>query len=656
MDQQTEEKEIKDWTSVLYCPGNDILNQIYADWPGFRIKLILESAENFYTDIRRIQHLLTPPVDLKKDFSELTNDEKLPWLDFASALPSKLRTLNLFIRPWKEFCRTCLITDNDLEKLAAKDHRDIFSKKLLPRRSLIPFQFLTDAEKRFYIELNHLIPPVFKKAGYELVRPEEISEISDVLIRKFARAIHSRYQHESKRKGPVSKKSFYMPWIRPGSNAGNEYTSDFDDLPVDIQSSNLDNAYHIPTKLLAIGYKIRPVRKGFEASTLHLSEEEIETMAKVEHIRWCWDKILNGWFYGELKDTRKKIHPGIIPYEDLEESEKEKDRELVRLIPALLKDIDYEAFPVNPDKISKLPYAIKPHSSIHRILDETRKMNAQIRKLVTLSPETDKMVKARNTRIEEAIKEIESSYLYAQHIQKTFLPDNLYIREIFPDSFVLFKPRDIVSGDFYFFSRQGNNKIFAAADCTGHGIPGALLSIIGYGILDQAINELKLTEPPEILNHLYSRVHRFLRRNEDGTGLYDDLDIALCIFDVESNLLNYAGVSSPLYHLSEKGLIEYKSQNSIEECCESARSPFVSERIQLKQGDTIYLFSDGYIDQFGGSSHKKYQSGRFKDLLLAIRNLSMPEQSDRLYEELERWRDENDEDQTDDILVTGIRI
>ncbi|HBE41472.1 MAG TPA: hypothetical protein DDW27_09755 [Bacteroidales bacterium] len=653
MDLQTEEKEIKEWISVLYCPDNDILNQISADWQKYRRKLICKLAENFYSDIRRIQHLLTSPVDLMKEFAELSNDERGPWLDFTSALPGKLRSLNLFIRPWKEFCRTCLIPDSDLEKLARNDYTNIFCPYLFPR---IPFQHLPDIEKRFYIELNHLIPPVLKKAGYELIRPEEISEISEIMVRKFARAIHSRYQHELKRKGPVSKKSFYMPWISTRKNRGSQYAYDFEDLPEEIRSSNLDNAYHIPTKLLAIGYKIRPVRKGFEVSTLHLSEEEIETMAKVEHIRWCWDKILNGWFYGEIKDTRKKTHPSIIPYEDLQESEKEKDRELVRLIPALLKDIGYEAFPVNPDKIGKLPYAIKPHSSIHRILNETRKMNTQIRKLVTLSPETDKMVKARNNKIEEAIKEIESSYYYAQHIQKTFLPDNLFIRECFPDSFVLFKPRDIVSGDYYFFSRQGNMKIFAAADCTGHGIPGALLSIIGYGILDQAINELKLTDPPEILNHLYSRVHRFLRRNEDGTGLYDDLDIALCTLDLKTNILNYAGVGAPLYHLSERGLIEYKYQNSIEECCESARSPFTSERIQMKQGDTIYLFSDGYIDQFGGRFHKKYQSGRFKDLLLAIRNLSMPEQSDHLYEEFERWRDENDEDQTDDILVMGIRI
>ena len=283
-------------------------------------------------------------------------------------------------------------------------------------------------------------------------------------------------------------------------------------------------------------------------------------------------------------------------------------------------------------------------------------MNAQIRSLVTLSPDVDEMVRSRNSKIEEAIMEIESGYNYAQHIQETFLPDDLYIRECFPESFVLFKPKDIVSGDFYFFSRNGSVVYFAAADCTGHGIPGALLSIIGYGILDQAVNELKLSDPRDILSHLYSKIHRFLRRDEEEAGISDDMDIALCALDTRTNILIYAGAGAPLYHLTRNGLIEYKPQNSPEDCSDQDKFSFVSERIRINYGDTIYLFSDGFADQFGGRSHKKYQSGRFKDLLLAIQSLPMPEQSDRLYEEFEKWRDENDEDQTDDVLVVGIKF
>ncbi|MBP1665344.1 MAG: rsbU 6 [Bacteroidetes bacterium] len=651
-----QEKELQEWISVLYNPDCELLREISSDWPKYRTIFIEQTAEHFYEDIRRTLHLFTSPVALDRDFNRLTEEQKSPWYYFASAVPSKLKSLKLLIRPYKEFCRTCLIPYDNLERFAEKDYENIFLTENPGRHVQVPFQLLSDKKKRFYIGLNHLIPYGLKKAGYELVRPEEVSEITDTMVRKLARAIHSRYQHEMNKRDPRSNKDSGVSRFFTSSDIETGGDIEFLDLPGDIRSSNLDNAVHIPTKLLAAGYKIRPVKKGFKPTTLRLSEQEIETMARVEHLRWCWDKILNGWVYGEMKDSLKKTHPSIIPYDDLDESEKEKDRELVRLIPALLKDINYEAYPIDPGKICKLPYAIKPHSSIHKILDETRRMNVHIRSLVTLSPEVDEMVRSRNSKIEEAIMEIESSYNYAQHIQETFLPDDLYIRECFPESFVLFKPKDIVSGDFYFFSRKGSVVYFAAADCTGHGIPGALLSIIGYGILDQAVNELKLSDPRDILNHLYSKIHRFLRRNEEDAGITDDMDIALCALDTGTNILTYAGAGAPLYHLTRNGLIEYKPQNSTEDCSEHGKFSFVSERIRIKNGDTIYLFSDGYADQFGGSSHKKYQSGRFKDLLLAIRNLPMPEQSDRLYEEFEKWRDEKNEDQTDDVLIIGIRI
>ena len=145
--------------------------------------------------------------------------------------------------------------------------------------------------------------------------------------------------------------------------------------------------------------------------------------------------------------------------------------------------------------------------------------------------------------------------------RRLFLPDDLYIRECFPDSFVLFKPKDIVSGDFYFFSKQEHLIIFAAVDCTGHGIPGALLSTLGYGILDQAVNEIKLTDPSHILHHLYSKIHRYLRNDTEGTGISDDMDIILCILDTRTNILTYSGVKNPLYRVTKGELIEYQAQN-----------------------------------------------------------------------------------------------
>ena len=648
------DSKAQSWQEIVYSPDNSLKRKIALNWPEYKSIFIDRIAEHLYKDIQRTKHLIISPHIFKKGFDKLPESEKSAWYEYAVNIPKKLRSLNLFIRPYKDFCRTCLIPYRDLEIMASEDHYiDCQRKK---SGSFVTYRDLPGERKRFYIELNHLIPVALKKIGYEIIRTEEITEISEKMILKFARAIHSRYLHEIRKGDNGSQKSTYLSWIHKTADTRNKPVGNFDDLPEEIKHSNLDNAFQIPAKLLSVGYTIRPVRKGYRPPALHLREDEIETMARVEHIRWCWDKILHGWIFGKTKDARKKTHPAIIPYEDLSESEKEKDRELVRLIPALLQDVDYEAVHVNPEKISKLPYAIKPLSSIQRILDETEKMNLQIRKLVALSPGVEEIEEVRNKKIEEAVKEIESSYNYALHIQESFLPDNLYVRECFPDSFILFKPKDIVSGDFYFFSKQDNIIIFAAADCTGHGIPGALLSTIGYGILGQAVNELKLTDPPDILQHLYSRMHRFLKLGEEKTGIRDDMDIALCNLDIRNHILTYSGIGNPLYYLNKGKLDEYRPGNFRKNYDEHDEHEYISDRIHINTGDSIYLLSDGYADQFGGSNHKKYQSSRLKNFLINNQKLPMPEQGDKLYEEIEKWREVNNEEQTDDILVIGIRI
>jgi serine phosphatase RsbU (regulator of sigma subunit) len=654
------------WSKVKYNRGNLLIQDISIGRNKYKKIFINQIAEGLYKDIQQLRNLITGSDTLNEEFKNLTKAEKSFWYDYAAEIPNKLRALSLFIRPFDDFCRTCIITDKEITTLVQMDQdkycreltsRDLTNQSTRTNKSRIlsaqkSFQSSMKDWKLFYLELNYLIPVRLKKTGYEIIRHEEAVEINMSMIKKLARAIHSKYLHEIRNQSTRANNYFFY---NPG-DFRNQYTSDFNDLPAEIKNSNIDNATHIPTKLLSIGYKIRHVKKGFKPVALHLNKEEIETMSRVEHIRWSWEKRLNGWIFGSIKDDIKKTHPSLIPYEELSESEKEKDRELVKLIPALLQDIDYEAFPISPNRINKLSYAIKPQSSIHKILDETRELNDQIRKLVTLTPEIEEMVRIRNKKIEEAISEVEGSYKYAQHIQETFLPDDLYVRECLPDSFILFKPKDIVSGDFYFFSKQEHLIIFAAADCTGHGIPGALLSTLGYGIIDQAVNEIKLTDTSYILHHLYSKIHRFLRNDEEGTGISDDMDVILCILDNRTNILTYSGVKNPLYHITKGELIEYRAKNFSEDCNENEECQFTSEKIQLNTGDTIYLCSDGYIDQFGGKHHKKYQSARFKCLLQNIQDCSMSEQSDRLYEEIEQWREDNDEDQTDDILVIGIRI
>ncbi len=670
MDGNFEQEEILKWTEIFFDPDREFLKDISQNTDKHKKVFIDQIAKSLYEDMRRARMLITAPFTFNKEFDDLSAEEKKVWFDYASEIPAKLKSLNLFIRPYKDFCRTCIITDTDIEKLACMDHEyylrhslishsgqgknNLNTKRIKPGH--VPFHSIPGARKWYFKELNYLIPPQLKKIGYEIIRPDEIYDLSSPMIKNLARAIHSRYLQKMRSLDANKETDLKNTITNSQDDSGSQVRTDFDNLPEDIKYSNRDNALHIPTKLLSIGYKIRPVKKGFKSVTLHLNKAEIEMMAFVEHIRWSWDKRLNGWIYGNVKDISNKVHPGLIPYQELPESEKEKDRELVRLIPYLLQDIDHEAYSAGRKKIRTHSYEIKPQSNIHMLLNETRQLNEEIKNIACAFPELDEKITIINNKIEETIKEVEGSYDYARHIQETFLPHDLFVRECFPDSFVLFKPKDIISGDFYFFSKQGHLVIFSAIDCTGHGIPGALLSTIGYGIIDQAVNEIKLTDPPEILQHLYSKVHRFLRWDEDETGLADAMDIALCKLDLRTNLLTYSGVKNPLYHIVNGELIEYRSNNFIENWNGNCECKFLSETIQLNIGDTIYLGSDGYTDQFGGKNHRKYQNGRFKTFLLDIQKYSMSEQSDKLYREIEDWRAQNNEEQTDDILVIGIKI
>jgi len=261
-----------------------------------------------------------------------------------------------------------------------------------------------------------------------------------------------------------------------------------------------------------------------------------------------------------------------------------------------------------------------------------------------------------NSKIEETIKEVAGGFSYAQHIQEVFLPEDLYIRECFPESFVLYKPKNIVSGDFYFFSKQGNVLLFALADCTGHGIPGALISTLAYSSLDQTVNVMKLSDPAEILRNVYLQIHRFFRRNSDQSGLQDDMDITMCHLDTETNILTYSGVGNLFYFVSNGKIIEIKSEYFKEDSNPANEYLFASNKLQLKNGDNLYISSDGYADQLGGKNRKRYQRKTLMDLLFKIHNSPMAEQSDMLYEEIEQWREEYFEEQTDDISIIGIRI
>jgi hypothetical protein len=203
-------KEILNWTRIIYKPDKELIKEISLNPARYKKLFIDQIAESLYEDMRRARQLITSPFTINKEFSNLTKDEKSVWINYASEIPGKLKALNLFIHPFKDFCRTCIITDKEIEKLACLDHELYFreSSPAISKNSKsfrtgkkgdtaqVTFQNLPGARKWYFKELNYLIPPQLKKIGYEIIRPDEAAEIDMIMIRRLAKAIHSRYLQE----------------------------------------------------------------------------------------------------------------------------------------------------------------------------------------------------------------------------------------------------------------------------------------------------------------------------------------------------------------------------------------------------------------------------------------------------------------------------
>ncbi len=257
-------------------------------------------------------------------------------------------------------------------------------------------------------------------------------------------------------------------------------------------------------------------------------------------------------------------------------------------------------------------------------------------------------------------QEILSSIRYARRIQEAVLPSEKRLSEHFSSSFVLLKPRDQVSGDFYWLRKDpepSNAVYFAAVDCTGHGVPGAFLSLMGKDILDRGIREPGVDSPSTVLDHLDNSIREtLLSGNADADNeMKDGMDLALCKLDQEKRSVRFAGANNPLYIIRDGELIELKgNKRAIGRSLKHTEEGFTEQHYKLQKGDTLFLFSDGYADQFGGEHGKKFKYSRFKELLCSIQTDSMAEQKRILDETIEEWR--NDLEQVDDILVLGLRI
>ncbi len=249
--------------------------------------------------------------------------------------------------------------------------------------------------------------------------------------------------------------------------------------------------------------------------------------------------------------------------------------------------------------------------------------------------------------------EITDSIVYAKQIQQVILPPLEDLQKAFPEIFVMFKPRDIVSGDFYWHTHIDGVDFIAAVDCTGHGVPGALISILGFNCLNQAVQE-GLRQPSAILDYLNMSLSKVFDKGQTST-VRDGMDISLCMIDRNDMKLEYAGAFNPLFMIRNGAFRKIKgNRQPIGSLDAKKTQSFSNHIIDLKPGDAFYIFSDGYIDQFGGPDNKKFKQTKFVNTLLNNHDLPMELQGDILERIFEEWRGETY--QVDDVLVIGFRI
>lgn len=261
------------------------------------------------------------------------------------------------------------------------------------------------------------------------------------------------------------------------------------------------------------------------------------------------------------------------------------------------------------------------------------------------------LINEQKQEVEEKNKEITDSITYAKRIQEAILPPRSELNQHLKNGFVLYKPKDIVAGDFYWLEMKNDLVFFAAADCTGHGVPGAMVSVVCNSALNRAVREFGLTNPAEILNKVRELVIETFEKSRDDVK--DGMDIALCALNIKTNELNYAGANNSLYLVRDGELTEYKADKQPIGIYLTSE-PFTNHKINLQENDTVYIFTDGYADQFGGPKAKKFKYEPFRKMLLANQHLAMDKQKELLDKTFEDWK--GNHEQVDDVCVIGVKV
>jgi sigma-B regulation protein RsbU (phosphoserine phosphatase) len=266
----------------------------------------------------------------------------------------------------------------------------------------------------------------------------------------------------------------------------------------------------------------------------------------------------------------------------------------------------------------------------------------------------ERKVMERTRQIEQQRLNITDSIHYASRIQKALMLPSEELEKIIPSHFVLNKPKDIVSGDYYWVSKKNNRMIIAVADCTGHGVPGAFMSIMGINFLNEIVNNSEVPRANEILNELRDHLIKSLGQTGQRDEAKDGMEMALCVVDVDKKQIQFSGAFRPMYLVCEGEFKVINGDRMPIGIYYDELLPFTNKELAFKENDIIYLFTDGYVDQIGGPHRKTFKSKQFKELLREIHHKPMKEQRSILREEIEIWR--SGQEQIDDIMILGVKL
>ncbi len=291
----------------------------------------------------------------------------------------------------------------------------------------------------------------------------------------------------------------------------------------------------------------------------------------------------------------------------------------------------------------------------YKLLHDKEELEKLVRdRTVEVVAQKEEIEKNRD-EIQRNAKNITDSIQYAKRIQRAIFPAATDIKKLLPESFVFFRSKGIVSGDFYWVEKKNDLVLFAAVDCTGHGVPGAFMSLVANNLLNQAITEHGLTKPSAILDEVNSGLSNTLHQTYEESSVKDGMDIALCALDFKKLVMEYSGAYNPVFVIRNRELLETKGNKfPIGVFVGEKLQKFTNHEIKLEKGDAVYVFSDGYSDQFGGPRTKKFKKHEFKKLLIKVSHLPMQEQHKEIEKTLDAWK--GDIEQIDDIVVMGVRV